>query len=120
MWEFFLLLKKIWRRIVWQIFSSLHSPMNKELLTHMFQILTTIVGVVMSVGYFPQAYKIYKNKSAENISVLSFSIAAFGTMVWTLYGVFIQDLVVILSFVVGVIGSRLVLLLTLKYRKKLS
>lgn len=92
--------------------------MDKELLMKLFQVLTTIVGVVMSIGYFPQAYKIYKNKSAANISLLSFSIAAFGTMVWTLYGFFIQDLVVILSFVVGVIGSRLVLLLTLKYRKE--
>ena len=91
--------------------------MSKELLMNGFQILTTVVGVVMSIGYFPQAYKLYKNKSADNISVLSFSIAAFGTLIRTLYGFFIHDLVVILSFVVGVVGSWLVLFLTLKYRK---
>jgi len=91
--------------------------MSKELLLNLFKILTTIVGVVMSIGYFPQAYKLYKNKSAENISLLSFSIAAFGTLIWTLYGFFIHDIVLILSFVVGVIGSWLVLFLTLKYRR---
>ena len=57
----------------------------------------------MSIGYFPQAYKLYKKKSAENISVLSFSIAASGTLIWTLYGFFIHDVVLILSFIVGVI-----------------
>lgn len=84
----------------------------------LFQILTTIVGIVMSLGYFPQAYKIYKTKSAENISVTTFIIFALGTLIWTLYGVFIHDLVLIFSFVVGIIGSRSVLFLTLRYRKR--
>lgn len=92
--------------------------MSKELMTSVFQIVTIVVGIIMSIGYFPQAYKIYKNKSAKNISVVSFSIAAFGTLIYTLYGFFIHDIVLILSFIVGVIGSRLVLFLTLKYRKK--
>ena len=81
-----------------------------------FKVLTTIVGIVMSIGYFPQAYRLYKTKSAENISLVTFVIFALGTLIWTLYGFFIHDLVLILSFIVGVVGSWLVLFLSVKYR----
>lgn len=83
-----------------------------------FQIITTVVGIIMSIGYFPQAYKIYKTKSAENISLATFVIFALGTLIWTLYGFFIKDYVLILSFTVGVIGSWLVLFLSIKYKIK--
>jgi len=81
-----------------------------------FSILTTIVGIMMSVGYFPQAYKIYKTKSADSISLAAFIVFAFGTLLWTLYGFFIHDLVLILSFIIGAIGSWLVLFLSIKYK----
>jgi len=83
-----------------------------------FQILTTVVGIMMSVGYFPQAYKIYKTKSADNISLVAFIVFALGTLLWTLYGFFINDFVLILSFIIGAIGSWLVLFLSIKYKIK--
>jgi MtN3 and saliva related transmembrane protein len=92
--------------------------MNNEVAMKFFQILTTVVGIVMSIGYFPQAYRLYKTKSAENISLVSFVIFACGTLIRTLYGIFINDLVLILSFMVGVIGSWLVLFLAITYRMK--
>jgi len=82
-----------------------------------FQIVTVITGIIMSIGYFPQAYKIYKHKSAESISLLSYIIFALGTLIWTAYGVFTRDFVVVVSFSIGVVGSWLVLLLALRYRK---
>jgi len=89
-----------------------------------FQILTTVVGIMMSVGYFPQAYKIYKTKSADSISLAAFIVFALGTLLWTIYGFFINDLVLILSFIIGAIGSWMVLFLSIKYkikaRKKLA
>ena len=90
--------------------------MSESVMMNFFKVLTTIVGIVMSIGYFPQAYRLYKTKSAENISLVSFVIFALGTLIRTLYGFFIHDLVLILSFIVGVIGSWLVLFLSIKYR----
>jgi MtN3 and saliva related transmembrane protein len=91
--------------------------MTEAMLMKIFQVLTTIVGIVMSIGYFPQARKFYKTKSAENISLTTFTIFAIGTAIWTVYGIVIHDVVLILSFVVGVIGSRLCLFLAIKYKK---
>lgn len=82
------------------------------------KVFTALLGITMSAAYFPQAYRIFKTKSSRDVSILSFSIFAGGTLIWTLYGFYIQDLVVILSFIVGVVGSWSVLGLALFYRKK--
>ena len=83
-----------------------------------FKLLVTIMGVLMSFAYFPQAYNIWKNKSAENISIPTYIIFSLGTLTWFIYGIVIQDMIIIISFIIGVIGSWSVLTLTLKYRKK--
>jgi len=81
-----------------------------------FQIFVTILGVCMSLGYFPQAYKIYKLKSAKEISLINYSILSLGNFVWFLYGLITSDTVLIVSFAVAVIGSWTILVLVFKYR----
>jgi uncharacterized protein with PQ loop repeat len=82
------------------------------------EIMASIMGIIMSLGYYPQAYNILKNNSAKNVSKLSYTIFAVGTTTWLMYGILINNLTIILSFSLGVIGSWLVLILTLIYRKK--
>lgn len=79
--------------------------------------LAAIFGVVMSLGYYPQARRLWKSKSAENISIPSFTIFSIGTLTWFIYGLYLRDWVVALSFIIGVIGSWTVLILALSYRK---
>ena len=81
-------------------------------------VFATIMGVIMSLGYFPQAYKVYKNKSSKDISILAFIIFSLGTLTWFIYGLVFRDIPIILGFVLGVIGSWLVLILSLIYKKK--
>jgi len=76
------------------------------------------MGVIMSLGYFPQAYKVYKNKSSKDISLLAFVIFSLGTLTWFIYGLTIKDIPIILGFILGVIGSWLVLILSIIYRKR--
>ena len=80
-------------------------------------ILATIMGVVMSLGYYPQAYKIWRRKSADDISITSYIIFFSGTSTWLVYGIITGDYPIIISFVLGVIGSFTVLLLAIRYRK---
>ncbi|MBI2013381.1 MAG: hypothetical protein HYS87_00940 [Candidatus Colwellbacteria bacterium] len=72
----------------------------------------------MSIGYLPQAYKIIKTKSAEDVSVITYLILSIGTLVWTIYGIQIRDLPIIIGFSIGVFGSWLVLGATLYYNYK--
>lgn len=83
----------------------------------MMSLIATILGVCMSVAYFPQAYKIYKNRSSKDISIFSYSVFALGTLVWLIYGILLQDLPIVISFGIGVLGSWTVLTLAIIYRK---
>lgn len=83
-----------------------------------FEWLVTIAGIVMSFSYYPQAYKIFKSKSAENVSLLSYLIFSLGTVIWFVYGILKKDFTIISGFFFGVVGSWLVLILLMKYRKK--
>ncbi len=80
--------------------------------------LATITGILMSLGYYPQAWKIWRTRSAGDISVSSFAIFAVGTASWFAYGVYLRDPVILLSFGLGVIGSWTVLFLSLWFRSR--
>jgi MtN3 and saliva related transmembrane protein len=82
----------------------------------MWETIVAILGIAMSLGYFPQAYRIWQKKDAEEVSLMTFGIFAVGTFVWTVYGVVLGDPVIIASFAVGVAGSWAVLGLAIRYR----
>ena len=79
--------------------------------------VVTATGLVMSFSYYPQAWRIFKKKSSEDIALSTFSILAVGTAIWFFYGLYKNDWVIIVSFIFGVVGSWLVLFLTLYYRR---
>jgi MtN3 and saliva related transmembrane protein len=76
------------------------------------------MGTVMSLGYFPQAYKIWRNKSARDISISTYIIFSIGTLTWLTYGILIHDITIILGFVIGVVGSWSILFLTIYFKNK--
>lgn len=80
--------------------------------------LATIMGIVISWGYYFQAYNIVKNKSAKDVSLVSYLIFAIGTLTWLVYGFYLMDWTIILGFLFGVVGSWLVLVLIILYRNK--
>lgn len=90
---------------------------QKIIIMEVFRILVVVMGVSMSFAYYPQAYKIWKNKSAENISIFAYVIFSLGTLTWFLYGIAIQDMIIAISFVIGVFGSWAVLILAFIYKK---
>jgi MtN3 and saliva related transmembrane protein len=79
--------------------------------------LTTCAGIAMSFGYYPQAYKLWRTKDARPISLPSSILFAGGTSIWTLYGFLRMDWAIIASFSFGMIGSWLVLILTLFFQR---
>ena len=73
-------------------------------------ILATIFGVVMTFGAFPQIYKIYKRKSAKDISAISYSVFTLGGIVWLLYGIELNSSAVIISNTLSAATSITVLI----------
>ncbi len=71
--------------------------------------LATIVGVFLGLANLPQALKIFKRKSAKDISLTSYLIVEFGSIVWVLYGLEIKSFPIVLPNVLGFLASSLVL-----------
>lgn len=86
------------------------------MLFELISILATIIGVAMSLSHFSQAYKIYKTKSAKDISLIFIFVFTLGAFIWLTYGILLNEWPVILSFGIAVFGTISVLILTLKYR----
>lgn len=72
-------------------------------------IITTIFGTLMSFGYFTQTYKIFKRKSARDVSLATYLFFTFGITIWLIYGITISNYPIIISNAVFLIGALSVL-----------
>ncbi|MDD5253917.1 MAG: SemiSWEET family transporter [Candidatus Nanoarchaeia archaeon] len=66
-------------------------------------LLATIFGVASGFANIPQAIKIFKRKSAKDISIMTYSIVFIGAVIWTLYGIEINNYPVLISNAFGII-----------------
>ncbi len=80
----------------------------------LLEILATVFGVVSGFANFPQIYKIFKTKSAKDISVITYLILIVGTIVWLFYGIEIlsvpiitMESLVLIEFILILIGCYL-------------
>jgi MtN3 and saliva related transmembrane protein len=92
--------------------------MNYVGINELFSIIVLISGIVMSLGHFVQARKMFLRKSAKDISLGFILIFFCGSLIWLTYGFLIKDIVITLSFGIGALGTSLLLLLKIKFDGK--
>jgi MtN3 and saliva related transmembrane protein len=73
-------------------------------------VLATIFGTISGAANFPQAYKIFRRKSAKDISIITYSFLELGAIIWILYGIEIGEFPVIITNIVGAIAIGLVVI----------
>jgi len=81
-------------------------------------ILVTIFGIGMTFGYFTQLAKIIRNKSAKDVSLITYIFFGAGVTMWLIYGISIKDIPIIISNVIAVVGALSVVSAYLFYRQK--
>ncbi len=59
--------------------------------------LATIFGTLIGIANFPQVIKIFKRKSAKDISILSVLIFFTGAIIWILYGIELKNLPILIT-----------------------
>lgn len=71
----------------------------------MFMMFWFFVGIVAAVltmfGFIPQIIRMYRTRSVKDISVLTLVQFALGVALWAVYGVFINDFIVVGANVVS-------------------
>jgi MtN3 and saliva related transmembrane protein len=73
-------------------------------------ILATIFGTLSGLANIPQVYKIFKRKSAGDISIITYLFLFLGAVVWILYGLEIKSFPIVITNILGGINLGLVMI----------
>lgn len=82
-----------------------------------YYIIGTIAAILTTFGFVPQIIKIYKTKSAKDVSIMTLFQFSVGTFLWTLYGLHIGDLIIITANIVTFVTVIITMILYYHYRK---
>lgn len=83
-------------------------------------ILGYSAGAITTLTFLPQVIKTYRERSAKDVSLMMFIIAAVNEVMWIVYGVLKNDMVIILTNAVVLMLSLTMIFLKLKYGVKYS
>jgi MtN3 and saliva related transmembrane protein len=80
----------------------------------------TIIGLIAAtfttVSLFPQLMKVWKTKSTKDISTGMFSLFCCGVFLWFIYGVYVNDLPIMIANSLAFIQALIILILKAKYK----
>ncbi len=79
-------------------------------------ILGYSAGAITSLTFLPQVIKTWKEKSARDISLLMFVIAAINEVIWIAYGALLDNWVIILTNAIVLSMSSVMIYFKLSYR----
>ena len=80
----------------------------------------TIIGLIAAlfttVSLLPQLIKVYQTKSAKDISTGMFTLFGGGVLLWFVYGVFVNDLPIMVANSLAFIQAAVILFFKAKYK----
>ncbi|HUT68167.1 MAG TPA: SemiSWEET family transporter [Dehalococcoidales bacterium] len=74
-----------------------------------------IAGLLVTFALVPQIMRVYKLKSAREISVIYNSSMLLGLILWLVYGLMLGLVPIIIWNIIGIVLAALLLLAKLKY-----
>ncbi len=82
--------------------------------------LITIVGLAAAfcttISFLPQAIKTIQTKNTSGISLAMYSLFAFGTLLWLLYGVFSSDMPIMIANGITLVFASIILVYKVRYK----
>ena len=81
------------------------------------ELLGYAAGAITSLTFLPQVIKTWKEKSAKDVSLLMFIIAAINEVMWIVYGALLNNWVIILTNSVVLAMSLTMIALKLRYNR---
>jgi MtN3 and saliva related transmembrane protein len=80
-------------------------------------ILGYSAGAITSLTFLPQVIKTWKEKSAKDISLLMFIIAAINEVMWIIYGALLDNWVIIITNAIVLAMSLTMISLKFRYTR---
>ncbi len=79
--------------------------------------LGLVAGLQTTVAFLPQAIKVWRAKSADDISLATFLIFCTGVACWLVYGLCIDSLSIILANAVTLLLAAFIVWLKIRYTR---
>ena len=76
-----------------------------------------IAGLLTTMAFIPQVWKIYRTKSGKDISARMFSLFSAGVVLWLIYGILLESMPLILSNAVTLVLSLTIIALKVRYSR---
>jgi MtN3 and saliva related transmembrane protein len=73
-------------------------------------------GICTSISLVPQLVKLFKEKKAEDISLVMLCVLQFGLGVWLWYGIIKNDIPIIVTNSFSFLVTLLVIILSIRYK----
>lgn len=86
-----------------------------DLFKNLSDVIGIIAGIITTSAMIPQALKIYKTKSARDISLPMFIFLAIGVTLWFFYGLIINELPIIIANFISLILIFSIIFMKIKY-----
>jgi len=84
-------------------------------MTVSFEGVGSVAAVCTTVCWLPQSIKIIREKRTEGISLVTQSVFTFGTALWAVYGLLLDNRPVFYANLVTLVFSLTILVLKLRY-----
>ena len=89
-----------------------------QLPSWMVNLIGSIAAICTTISFVPQLIRVYRLKSAHEISLIMFLVFSFGVFLWLLYGICIRSFPVILANAFTLALSLVILALKIRYDRR--
>ena len=76
----------------------------------------SVVGIATGAAYVPQALRIWKRRSSEDVSIVTYLLFLGGQLVYLLYGIRFRQTPIVIGMAANIAGSLAVVGSALKFR----
>jgi len=89
-----------------------------ETFDSVLRVLVGAVGVGSGAAYLPQAVRIWKRRSSDDVSLFTYLLFLVGQVIWLTYGIRFDHLEIVLGMAANLAGSLAVVLSALRFRSR--
>lgn len=78
----------------------------------------SIAAFCTTLAFLPQVIRVWRTKSADDISLATFSLLSFGVFMWLVYGFGIGSMPIIVGNAITLIFALSILIMKIRYSSK--
>lgn len=86
----------------------------------MYDFIGIIAAFLTTTAFIPQVIKILKTKETNAISISMYTMQVTGLTLWLIYGLFLQNIHIILANMVSLVLSFTILFCKIKFTSKIT